>query len=350
MSRLRGNISRIRVFFKDKDKKSYPTVIKEVIVLSLTKGYFPLYYFGRYLYRKNITNYRDYLTLKEYYSIIYSKVYNTPEYVYILDNKLCFALFCEKNNLPVPKTVCYNMKNTFLGADKKKEIKSKDELIGCIKNVFEKFDYDKIFMKTVSGSGGKGVYLFTKGNVDAIPDTLFKKIIEGTCIYQESVTQHKDLNVLYPNSINTIRIDTYIDDSDQVHILSAGIRMGTGDNYVDNVSSGGLFVPADPETGKLGKYTFQAMIHGGKKHTHHPDTDVEFLGFQIPFFKEVKELCLNLVEHIPNRLVGWDIAITPEGPIVIEGNTQPGFLMGERHHKGYRKHPIGKEMLANVKK
>ncbi|WP_343486606.1 sugar-transfer associated ATP-grasp domain-containing protein [Allomuricauda sp. d1] len=349
MGQLRENIQRINVFLRDKEKKSFPTVIKEITVLSLSKGHFPLYYFGRFLYRKNITNYKDYLSLKEYYAILNSKVYNTKEYTYILENKLCFALFCKENNLPTPKTICYNMKSMFLGFEKKNEIQTRESFIEYIHSIFEKINCDRIFVKTVSGSGGKGVYLLTRENLDSITNAQVEKIMKSVCIYQEGVIQHENLNLLYANSINTIRIDTYIDNRNQINILSSGIRIGTGNNYVDNISSGGVFVPADPSTGKLGKYSFQSMIHGGKKYTHHPDTKVEFLDFQIPFFEEAKDLCLQLTKHLPSRLIGWDIAITPKGPIVIEGNTRPGFLLGEIYHKGYRNHPIGKEMLTNVR-
>lgn len=29
-------------------------------------------------------------------------------------------------------------------------------------------------------------------------------------------------------------------------------------------------------------------------------------------------------------LIGWDIAMTPEGPLLIEGNGKPGVLMPQR--------------------
>lgn len=60
------------------------------------------------------------------------------------------------------------------------------------------------------------------------------------------------------------------------------------------------------------------------------------------------ELCHSLSKYIPNRLKGWDIAITPQGPIVVEGNHTPYILMGEIGYGGYVKHPLYKEIMANA--
>ena len=42
--------------------------------------------------------------------------------------------------------------------------------------------------------------------------------------------------------------------------------------------------------------------------------------------KEVKELVLKAAMVVPNvKYVGWDVAITPTGPVIIEGNDYPGY-------------------------
>jgi hypothetical protein len=45
------------------------------------------------------------------------------------------------------------------------------------------------------------------------------------------------------------------------------------------------------------------------------------IGYELPFWKDIKSICLKAHEICPNiYMVGWDIAITNQGPILIEGN------------------------------
>lgn len=65
---------------------------------------------------------------------------------------------------------------------------------------------------------------------------------------------------------------------------------------------------------------------GHKVFESHPYSGMRFKGTKIPFWNEVLELVNHLGRLIPEvGYVGWDIAITETGPIVIEGNTTPGY-------------------------
>jgi len=64
---------------------------------------------------------------------------------------------------------------------------------------------------------------------------------------------------------------------------------------------------------------FPIITKEGK--TIHPVTGEAITGFAIPYWKEVVELAKNAALCTPeNRSVGWDIAVTAEGPELIEGN------------------------------
>ena len=63
-----------------------------------------------------------------------------------------------------------------------------------------------------------------------------------------------------------------------------------------------------------------------KRVERHPDTNVVFDGYKIPYYKEALALaksCMKIFYGI--KTVGWDIAITSDGPIVIEGNDDWGL-------------------------
>ena len=47
-----------------------------------------------------------------------------------------------------------------------------------------------------------------------------------------------------------------------------------------------------------------------------------------PYFEKALQLCkkaAKVEKHV--RYVGWDIAITDKGPVIVEGNPLPGYDM-----------------------
>ena len=343
---LKDNIYRVKVFIKDKDKKPPLVMVSEFINLWISKGNIPMHYFGRFLYRKRYTNPSDYMDMKQYRAIIFSKRNNEDEYVHLLSNKFLFSLLCEKHRLPTPTVLSYNMRGNFFYADTLSRISKIDELIQFFETVFNTTSQKRLFIKSFCGYGGTEVFLVHREKLYEQLKNFGDILLTSAFIHQESIEQHSDLNKIYPNSVNTIRIETYIDKSGKANILGTFIRFGANGRVVDNVSSGGFYVPVHPETGTLMATGIQSMIFGGNEFKKHPDTNFQFEGFRIPFFDEAKNLCMKLTEYIPNRLAGWDIAITPSGPVVIEGNHTPGITVGEIGYGGYVKHPLFTEMIS----
>ncbi|MBR2735607.1 MAG: hypothetical protein IKE05_05395, partial [Clostridia bacterium] len=98
------------------------------------------------------------------------------------------------------------------------------------------------------------------------------------------------------------------------------LRVGCSkDAVVDNFAKEGAIVHVDEKTGKLGKYAFRKH----KKITDkHPMSGIKFQNYQLPFWEESIELVKKLHNVFPEfSSIGWDIAITEDGPIVIEGNS-----------------------------
>lgn len=139
---------------------------------------------------------------------------------------------------------------------------------------------------------------------------------------EERVKQHPEMNVLCPASVNTIRMMTYNDNGTPI-LLWAGLRVGNGVNPVDNFHAQGMGVKIDLETGKL---TGNGINKDNEEFSAHPTTGTIFEGFQIPCFREAKEMVLEaclLSDKI--LLIGWDVAISENGPLIIEANRWPGF-------------------------
>ncbi len=203
----------------------------------------------------------------------------------------------------------------------------------------------KFFIKPQSDSLGKDAILlvkkgknfkFTHVNRGKIDLKEFLKITQNRAFFvQEYIEQHEDLKALNHSTLNTIRIIT-TKFNNKVRVLCAGLRIGkNSQSIVDNASRGGCFVGIDEKTGKLQKYGFFSKDRAVKEH---PESKIKFENYQVPFWKECVETAKKLQMMSPGYVtVGWDIAITPEGPVLIEGNSTWGEFIPNLTCRGIRK-------------
>lgn len=186
---------------------------------------------------------------------------------------------------------------------------------------FQKFvdGLDEIFVKPVDGmhgTGAKKISLTETGLRDVYDGLMSEKPL----VAEEVIAQHPKMAAFNPSSINTVRIYT-IQDGDEVDIVNAYARFGNG-GIVDNYSSGGFECGVDMETGVINT---PAVCKNGEVFDEHPLTHLVFEGFQIPLWEEAIERVSAAVRSIDGiNLVGWDVAIGPDGVILVEGNTDPG--------------------------
>lgn len=132
-----------------------------------------------------------------------------------------------------------------------------------------------------------------------------------------------DTSDIYSKSINTIRVwsvnPNHSSNINDVVIVGALLRVGARDSIIDNWAQGGLVVGVD-KNGTLMKYGYYKPGYGTKTEIH-PDTLIKFEGIEIPYYRDI----INTVKQFHSKLysihsVGWDVAITEEGPLFIEGN------------------------------
>ena len=94
---------------------------------------------------------------------------------------------------------------------------------------------------------------------------------------------------------------------------------------MDNVDCGGMAARIDLESGKL---LTVGADKAGNTYTKHPITGTDIIGFTIPYWEEAKKMCLEAAQKVPQmRFVAWDVAITPNGPTFIEGNSFPSHAV-----------------------
>lgn len=341
---------RIRVVLQDPDRKSYLTILKELCILWNLKREFPVHYFGKYLYRKEVKNYREYLSMEEYYRILDSPRLHDAKWIRILQDKQLFIEKMTEADIPTTHTLFYYKDKNFFHKEEKIPAADYSSFVEQLTSLAKTNNAKELFAKPVSGMGGIGCIKidFTVPNSEEQFRELYNHLPNTTYIFQKVLKQHAQINEIYSLSINTLRFDTYIDSHGKAHILSVLMRFGQGGNSMDNINRGGFYVPVDIHTGTLGTCGNQTMLHGGRVYYEHPNSQVLLQGRQVPYFEEAKEIIHRAVSVVPNRIIGWDIAITDDGPVVLEGNHNPSLFMTDIAYRGYLKHPLMKEILEEA--
>jgi len=200
----------------------------------------------------------------------------------------------------------------------------------CSDSAFKKYCKGKkqIFCKPKDSCSGKGIYRNIEINKDTNINELHQYMIDNDLFCEDTIIQHKKMNELCNSCINTIRITTVLKDN-KVYPMYALLRIGLGESNVDNVASGGIYTVLSEDGEIINPCWSDKTI---KTYKVHPTTDMNLIGFKIPMFKKAVALCKKaaLVEkHI--AYVGWDIAITPSGPVIVEGNQLPGYDMAQNY-------------------
>lgn len=189
---------------------------------------------------------------------------------------------------------------------------SKDEIVKFYEG------RDKYFCKLKDLSCGKGCELLKKEDF-ADGEQFYNYVKEkGFAVIEDVIQNHPDVQKLYPYAVNTCRVITIIDSKGVPHCVICVFKMGRHGRVVDNY---GLHSPVDMETGEILYPCHSGDTTENMLYTEHPDTHIPLIGYKVPYIKEVIEMAKQAALRVPQmRYVGWDIAITPTGPAIIEGN------------------------------
>ncbi len=189
-----------------------------------------------------------------------------------------------------------------------------------------------VMVKVPDSLGGKGI---EKRSAAEITD--WGAFVAGLTstrqfLVEQFLTQHERMAALNPSSVNTLRIVTFLDPQDRVHVLARALRIGNGGD-VDNFSGGGMYTMVDDD----GVVHHPAFDDSGASYRVHPLTGESIVGFAVPLFSELTDFVERLAREVPQiPYIGWDIAITPTGPAVIEGNYNTGVFQLKPSASGVR--------------
>lgn len=320
-----GIVRYIKHLFQHKHRVSFVKCL-----WALSKGFLPesiVHYsdFKRYPRKEYINDWQTYTK-----AIRINSGYNE-----IMNNKLMFYDMMRPTG-KIPKIYGYMAKNGIVLFDKKSS--DLDDLIYLLKEV------GSLFFKRFEGGSGEGIFkaeyreekFWINRNQYSVKEMksqlrLYSGVLIMECLYNSIDYAIK----IFPKTLNTVKILTMINPkTNKAFIAGAFQRFGTESSYpLDNMSTGGVSCLVNIETGKLEtSYVYDPVTDKERPVKTHPDSNRIILGITLPHWEKVKEEILEIANRYSYlKYVAWDIALTKDSFIIIEGNANSetwGFQLG----------------------
>ncbi len=191
-------------------------------------------------------------------------------------------------------------------------------------------DTGKIVYKPSCKGQGKGVRVLACADEAEALDSLELIRRSGDGIIEEYIVQHDTLARVNPGAVSIIRFYTVCAPSGSY--LFAPVLTTAIEKDISNGCQDALTAMIDIRTGEV--ITDAVDQNKLTDHAAHPVTGAAFKGLKMPFWEESIEMmrrAVPLASRISN--IGWDVAVTENGPLIIEANTIPGFNTAQ--YRGY---------------
>lgn len=302
----------------------------EALYLLAVCGVGPGYYHRARMYRRDLpfSQKRRYRMGRHYKAIV--DRYNPRAYRKISQNKLAEkALF---STYSIPTARLYGVYHAESGyATHGAELCEASDLQALVRQ----HGLSRLAVKCVEGFEGRGfdIVEFDDDRSDELYSTALARslpvgeylasrlALSDNCglILEDAIVQHPSLAALNPSSVNTLRM-WVTQHGKQARVRSAILKVGAPGSLVDFTTDGGAYVPVDISTGRLGT----PVLRGNDLD---PDAAAPFSippGLTIPYFIEACEAAKRALKLFPHTcFAGTDVAITADGPLIVEMNVVP---------------------------
>lgn len=308
----------------------------DLIWLKLRRGMGPNYYHTVGLWRKTVSwsEKNDHISPGEYKKIV--DILTPPKYQKLSQNKIVEKALLTIAGIPTAEY--FGKLSRIDGTDKTgNPLTSIDELVRLITT----HNVEKLVLKGPEGHTGLQTYVIQvkqssggKFEYRMLTDDVFSDIQnlsevlridrDREWLVERYLDQHPSTSILNPTSLNSLRVWVLRDSAGKSRVLRSYLRIGVGSVFVDNNPDARIISKFNLKTGALSiakkgdiQYT---------EYARHPTSGVQIEGYTLPFLEEIIELSKKAICAFPNtRFAGLDIALTTQGPVVIELNVQPSL-------------------------
>ena len=218
-----------------------------------------------------------------------------------------------------------------------------------------------VYLKPAFGSYGNGNTLvsacrgrtLTIGNGEHVPASSYVGSLTEPAglgwLVQEPLTSHPDLQALTGTTkVSGVRLLTMLGSAGSRPIyatlkLNAGLR--DSDNF-EHGAPGNLLAALDLTTGRV-KRSISGTGAAQVVNPPHPRTGKATVGFELPCWPEVVDLAVRAHQLLPlHTCPGFDVAITPTGPVMLEANAFGDMdVVQHSHGEGF----LGERFLSALR-
>lgn len=280
------------------NKRNRISVFASMVYNYIIYGVFPQEYYHYGFYKKRARDKRTYFTTKLYYKR--RKQLSNPQYenVIFLDKYIFAQVFGD-----LYKRRCMLIdENT-----------DRMEVINFLREV------RKVVYKPLESCEGRGIKTYSVeeyGSPEKACDAIFSEKT-GRSILDEWLVQSDEMNKFYSKGVNCIRVHTFLYKG-HFEFLDAKVSFGIDSDIVNATLDGNLFATVDVQTGMI---TSDLTDYTLVCYKEHPVTHFTAKNTQLPCWEDVLDLAKKAAYRVPQvAYVGWDIALTDKGPVLIEGN------------------------------
>ena len=240
---------------------------------------------------------KTFVTAKSFYKVIH--YLNNYEYIGIFHDKLIFDKYFKDY-----------LKREYLNL----KISSYEEYLEFLKN------HNVVFAKDPLGECGHGI---KKIHVDKVEDkkALYDELLNNKqFLLEEEIVQCEQANEINPHVVNSFRVITLVNKG-KAYIVGNALRVNQDESEVIGCTNDVYF-----SFGEDGKIDSNVIDDYGKVYDTHPLTGKKFSEIKVDQIAEAFEMCKKAALEVPEvRYVGWDVAFSTKGPVLVEGNEYPGY-------------------------
>jgi hypothetical protein len=275
---------------------------------------------------------------------------NSDEMHRLARNKVLFYEHCRSAGLPTIPIICR------VGG-------TPDPLGDIVENVVDPDRFrtllesapPQLFAKSIAGSFGEDAFLISRqgtefafaGRTGSAKDVF--AYIAKQCnaqvgfIIQAQMRPHAEmLSLGSASGLPTVRVVTAMY-ADGPKVLFACLKIPVGTNITDNFAhgkGGNLLAGINLDSGEL------TPAYGSRSREWpvmmevavHPDSGYQVAGSRLPLWREVAEIALLGQRSLPNfTTIGWDVAATSEGLMLVEANSKYSMdVLQVAHQRGLK--------------
>lgn len=257
--------------------------------------------------------YLDYLNPKKYYTLARNKYFT--------------HLLLEEYSIPKAKLYCYyspegrysDQGRTSNDLQSTIAILKKESVCTCVIKATEDSHGNNVFaVKNVEYTDDDAILTLLDNATIKLSNVLGKTAL----VFEEIIYQSAQFEKFNKTSVNTVRFMTCLYPNGEAKVIATFIKIGRDGAFVDNAGSGGnVDAGVEVSSGKI----YDPIIFKGFRETvnidKHPDSKEQLANVVIENWDKVCAEVCRFQQSMPFvKAVGWDIAITDDGPKVIEMN------------------------------